>query len=506
MPHLGGVDLEYWHLAVLALLAYAVRLYAQYFRLSDFKGPRTTGFSSLWLINAVRGQQTHLAYASVNEKFGSVARIGPNDLITSSPELLWRINGVRSTYTKSEWYLGSRIQPGHDNIFSGIDEDHHTKRRAQMAAGYSGKENPGLENDIDTHIVNWIYLIKRKYMTTPESFKPMDLARKAQFFTLDVITKIAFGEAFGDLIHDEDMYKYVQSTEEMLEVIILAGVVPAFKYMFTVEWLGNLVFPTDKASTGIGKLIGIAKELIGKRFGPKAVHRQDMIGSFIQHGLERDELVSESLLQILAGSDTSATSIRATMLYLMSHPRIYRKLQAEIDAAVKAGKASSPVIKASEAAELPYLQAVIKEGMRIWPAVTGLLSKVVPPEGDTVEIDGKKMYLPGGTNVGYCAWGIHRNKDVFGEDADVFRPERWLEASGENLAHMTKTAELVWGWGKYQCLGRPIAMIELNKVFFELLRNFDFSLVDPTKPWNSCNVGLWKQSQLWVEVTERSAM
>ena len=198
-----------------------------------------------------------------------------------------------------------------------------------------------------------------------------------------------------------------------------------------------------------------------------------MIDSFIRHGLKQDELVSESLLQVLAGSDTSATSIRATMLYLMSHPRIYRKLQAEIDAAVKAGKTSSPVIKASEAAELPYLQAVIKEGMRIWPAVTGMLPKVVPPEGDTVEIDGKQVYLPGGTNVGYCAWGIHHNKDVFGEDADVFRPERWLEARGENLARMAKTAELIWGWGKYQCLGRPIATIELNKVFFEVCPRLD---------------------------------
>jgi hypothetical protein len=68
---------------------------------------------------------------------GPLARIGPNDLITSSPELLWRINGVRSTYTKGGWYNGSRIQPGRDNVFSGIDEDHHTKRRAQLAPAVS---------------------------------------------------------------------------------------------------------------------------------------------------------------------------------------------------------------------------------------------------------------------------------------------------------------------------------------------------------------------------------
>jgi cytochrome P450 len=69
---------------------------------------------------------------------------------------------------------------------------------------------------------------------------------------------------------------------------------------------------------------------------------------------------------------------------------------------------------------MPYLQAVIKEGLRIWPPVIGLLSKVVPEQGDEVEFDGKKLFIPGGTNVGYCAWGIHRNKEVFGDDAEMF--------------------------------------------------------------------------------------
>lgn len=193
-----------------------------------------------------------------------------------------------------------------------------------------------------------------------------------------------------------------------------------------------------------------------------------MIQSFIHHGVKEDELVSESLVQVLAGSDTSATTIRATMLYLMSHPSTYRKIQEEIDTAVRSGRTSNPVIKASEVQELPYLHAVILEGMRVWPSVIGLVPKVVPPEGDTVEIDGKRVFLPGGTNVGYNGWGVHHRKDVFGDDADAFRPERWLEAKGEKLAYMRRTADLAFGWGKYQCLGKNIAWMEINKVLFEV--------------------------------------
>lgn len=68
-----------------------------------------------------------------------MARIGTNQLLTDSPELIFRMNAARSPYTKSKWYNGSRIQPGRDNIFSGVDEDRHTKRRAQMASGVSEK-------------------------------------------------------------------------------------------------------------------------------------------------------------------------------------------------------------------------------------------------------------------------------------------------------------------------------------------------------------------------------
>lgn len=192
------------------------------------------------------------------------------------------------------------------------------------------------------------------------------------------------------------------------------------------------------------------------------------MASFTAHGLNETDLVAEALLQILAGADTTATAIRATMLHIITNPAAYKKLQAEIDQAVQSGRISSPVIQEAEAQELKYLQAVIKEGLRIWPPVTGLLSKVVPAAGDEVEIDGKKMFIPGGTNIGWCVWGIAMNKDIFGEDARMFRPERWLIDDTEKLTKMNKAVDLVFGYGKYQCLGRPVALLELNKVFFEV--------------------------------------
>lgn len=147
------------------------------------------------------------------------------------------------------------------------------------------------------------------------------------------------------------------------------------------------------------------------------------------------------------------------MLHLMTNPRVFAALRAEIDDS----QTSSP-IKTAEAKKLPYLQAVIKEGLRIFPPVTGLMSKVVPPGGDTIN----SLYIPEGTKIGYCAWGVFRDKKIWGEDADVFYPERWLEGSSEKIQMQESTLELIFGYGRWQCLGKNVAMIELDKVFVEV--------------------------------------
>jgi len=71
---------------------------------------------------------------------GSIARIGPDTVITNDVELMRRISAARSPYVRSDWYKGMRFEPGVDHIFSMMDETAHTKRRAQMTngVGFSG--------------------------------------------------------------------------------------------------------------------------------------------------------------------------------------------------------------------------------------------------------------------------------------------------------------------------------------------------------------------------------
>lgn len=173
----------------------------------------------------------------------------------------------------------------------------------------------------------------------------------------------------------------------------------------------------------------------------------------------------------MAGSDTTVTALRSIFLFIITQPHIYNTLRAEIAKAERSHLISNPIIRESEAKQLPYLQACIKEGLRFWPPVVGLMQKRVPDGGDTLN----GQYVPGGTKIGYCGWGLQRRKDIFGEDVNLYRPERWLDVDEERLKRMERVTDLVFGSGKYGCLGKSIAMLELNKVFVEVL----FELICP---------------------------
>ena len=70
---------------------------------------------------------------------------------------------------------------------------------------------------------------------------------------------------------------------------------------------------------------------------------------------------------------------------------------------------------------------------------------------------------------------------------------------------MIKTNDMIFGYGRWVCLGKNVALIEIHKCVFELLRHFDLALSNPTEPWKTHNsLGLWEIKDMWVDVTARS--
>lgn len=118
----------------------------------------------------------------------------------------------------------------------------------------------------------------------------------------------------------------------------------------------------------------------------------------------------------------------------------------------------------STASLISNYQAIIYEGLRMRPPVPTMFPKVVPPQGD--EIDGK--FIPGGTAIGWNLMPMMRSPHYWGHDPDVFRPERFLEVDEKVRMSMERNVDMVFGYGRYGCAGKPLAIMELNKIFFEV--------------------------------------
>lgn len=171
--------------------------------------------------------------------------------------------------------------------------------------------------------------------------------------------------------------------------------------------------------------------------------------------------------------------------------------------------------------------AVIQEVLRIHPNTGTIIERLTPPEGAV--IDG--YTVPGGTVVGINAWVLHRDKDIFGEDIELFRPERWLDASETKKLKMNKYilsvsifphnvdflscrmspqrgrgADILteqFGAGAHSCVGRHVAMIIVSKLVSEFYRRFNASIANPGAGWQIHGGWVTKQTGLDMMLARR---
>ena len=203
--------------------------------------------------------------------------------------------------------------------------------------------------------------------------------------------------------------------------------------------------------------------------------------------------------------------------YLCKNPRCYNAVVQEIDKMDRAGELST-IVTFAEANRMPYLQASMKEAMRIHPAVGQLLERVVPKGGATIA----GVWLPEGTILGMNPWVPSRDRSVYGSDADEYRPERWMEADAETLKLMERNFLAVsdvvrglllsrsnadfsqkFGSGARTCLGKNVSLLEMSKLVPQILRDYVVELSDPEADWTLSDRWFVKQTNLICRLRRR---
>jgi cytochrome P450 len=228
-----------------------------------------------------------------------------------------------------------------------------------------------------------------------------------------------------------------------------------------------------------GAALDLARKQVGK-FREKMT-AEEVTGpcTFVQRLLEQQRKDPESITDrelnthafgnITAGADTTAIAMRTIMFNVAKHPEVYRKLSHEIR---EEAKLTLPVSYAAASA-LPYLDAVIKEALRIHPPNGVMYCRTVPPEGATI----CDKLLPGGTEVGISPWVVHYDTELF-PDPEKFQPERWLSPDADLVA-LRKRSIFAFSAGSHTCLGKNISLMEITKLIASLFVRYDIALEDP---------------------------
>ena len=434
--------------------------------LRDLPGPFLAGFTELWKFKIHEKGNWQETCAALHKKYGPIVRIAPNEVLISDPEAIRVVYALRSGFVKSQFYS---VFNGFfkSDLFTTIDEPLHSWKRKNVQASYSYQAVAQLEPLVDAQI----RILFKKFDEMESTNSEVDLTKWFRLFAWDLSGELAYGRSFGFLVAGEDTNGYVTFIDEGTRfgatLAQIPWIAPALALLSWTEQFKKLNEQKDR----IAKL---TINCVNDRVASQEKGRVDLLSRLIDlrttKGTELDDedLYTAAVEVTVAASDTSSTTLAMLFYFLCTHPRVLRLLQEEVD---KAEVQDGLITLETARNQMPYLQAVIKETLRMYPVVGYHLPRVVPPEGK--EICGR--VFKGNTVVGMNAWVIQRNPNIFGEDVNDFRPERWLDE--ERAVYMDRYM-LAFGGGSRQCIGKHFAFVLISKTVPNILRRYDVSLVD----------------------------
>ncbi|KAF2455867.1 putative P450 monooxygenase [Lineolata rhizophorae] len=486
---------QYWP-ALLGLAAVLYLLSNKFHNgLNKYPGPLLAAYTDWWRLFTVWSWRVEFTHIALHRKRGDIVRLGPNSLSFGNPQAIKQIYGLNKGFVKSEFYPvqqamdkdGARLQ----SLFSTTWEDYHARYRRCVNGAFSMSSLVSYEPLMDSTMD---YFLDRTQKLFADTGRTCDFTRWLQFFAFDVVGEFTWSKRLGFLEKNDDVDGIIDFLANFFSYAALVGQIPFFdvllnknpikRYMMKLGFYKK-VFPVtlfalsraDERADEMAKIreYGLPEKTLAGDNGRGV----DLMTKFTQAQHDHPDVMTDKQVltsctsMVFAGSDTTAISLSSTFYFMLRHPRVLRKLYAEIDQAVRDGViADRPngAVSWSESQRLRYLDAVIQESFRMHPAVGLPLERIVPPQG--VEICGE--HIPGGTIVGVSPWVIHRRADVFGANPDEYRPERWLEVGPEKLKEM-KGCMLQFGAGSRTCIGKNISLLELYKLVPSVLRRFEVS-------------------------------
>ena len=372
-------------------------------------------------------------------------------------------------------------------LFNTRERGEHTRKRKIVSNTFSPKSVGQFEPYVDQNVEQFVKQWDRISSTKDGSgYAEMDALHWFNYLAFDVIGDLAFGTPFGMLEKGADIAEIRDSPSAppkyapAVEVLNRRGEVSAA--IGCMPWLRPYAqyFPDPfftKGVQAIKDLAGIAIARVKNRLDEAEkgdITRKDLLARLMEGKDEnggpmgRGELTSEALTQLIAGSDTTSNSMCSLLYHVLSTPGVIEKLQQELDDHLREDIA---IPEYEQIKDLPYLDQVIKETLRIHSTSSLGLPRVIPPHNPGIELNGH--FFPSGTVLSVPAYTIHHSTEIWGANADSFDPERF---SKERLTERQKHAFVPFSHGPRACVGQNLASMELAIFVSTIFHRYEFDL------------------------------
>ncbi|KAL1532387.1 unspecific monooxygenase [Salvia divinorum] len=420
------------------------------------------------------GAKPHQTFAKLSNKYGPLMSIHLGSLYTvivSSPEMAKEILHKHGQVFSGRTIAQAVHACDHDKISMGFLpvggewRDMRKICKEQMFSHQSMEASQGLRKQKLQQLLDFA-------RRCSEEGRAVDIREAAFITTLNLMSATLFS-----MQATEFDSKVTLEFKEIIEGVATIVGVPNFADYFPVLKPFDPQGVKRRADAYFGKLLTKIEGYLDERIqfrkaNPNAPKKDDFLETLVDiiqaddYNLKTDHLTHLMLDLFVGGSETNTTSIEWIMSELVMNPDKMEKLKAEL----KSVAGDEKIMDESQMANLPYLQAVIKEVMRIHPPGPLLL----PRKAESDQMVNGYM-IPKGTQVLINAWAIGRDPSIW-KNPDSFEPERFLN---EKIDFKGQDYELLpFGAGRRVCPGMPLANRILHMTAATLVHNFDWKLED----------------------------
>ncbi|KAF8023163.1 hypothetical protein BT93_F0611 [Corymbia citriodora subsp. variegata] len=301
-------------------------------------------------------------------------------------------------------------------------------------------------------------------------FRRVGMRSRLQELSFNIIMRMVSGKRYFGAIIDAGEEEVASRFKEVItEFFELSGMDPSdFLPVLrkVVDFRGRERRMVDVAKRSDVILQGMIDELRSRRKrseGSQEVESKTMIDSMLSEGYSDDIIKGHILSMLIAGTDTSATTIEWAMSLLVNHPNVMKKARAELDDAIGLDRLADE----TDIHKLPYLHNIINEALRLFPPGPLLLAR---ESAEDCMVGG--FNVPRGTIILVNAWAIQRDPKVW-DDPTSFKPDRHEGVGGDHAYRL-----LPFGMGRRRCPGAGLANRVVSLALAMLIQCFEWEQVD----------------------------